>query len=419
MPIAAAVAFIAEVTGVTAAIGEAVVAAVGIEGVSAAAVTAIGSATLSAGITAIEGGSVEDVLKGAIVGGVASYVGGKVAQSVGSSVAQSATDAGMTELASSMGKVVGNMAGGATAGAISGVAYGRDPLESALKAGLTAGISSTAMEAVNYATSKIDGFSDLSPPAQRAIKTALASTIVGQDPKAAATLATLQYAGAVISDGIKDKFASNDPSLTTSYNRAKTASDKLDSYFAQQDKLVTDINASVTDINQQQADLKARVDAYNANPSAQTPEQTAALNAEVNAFNVRQKEVVDTITANKITLSDVQKNIPVAQKEYADANADLKVQSDTFTANEQKNADLIKAEAEKVNGIQTAYKNSTGQELTADQINNLYAQKAPDLKEAAAKDLGYASVAEMDAAIASGKSSTILGPTTYKQAETN
>ena len=113
--------------------------------------------------TIAHGGSLEDALLSA---GTA-YVGGQVAQGVGSAVGSAATEAGLeAATAKTFGNIAGNVA--------STTVRGGDPLMALVSGGVGAG--------VNELTGQIEGFDELPASAQRAVKTVMASELLGRDP---------------------------------------------------------------------------------------------------------------------------------------------------------------------------------------------------------------------------------------------
>lgn len=131
--------------------------------------------------TIVHGGSLEDALLSA---GTA-YVGGQIAQGVSGELATSldygttigseqtamlaAQNAGMPA-AASLGSTVGNIAGNVASTTV----RGGDPLAALIAGGVGAGVGEL--------TSQIEGFSQLPPAAQNAIRTTMAAELQGRDP---------------------------------------------------------------------------------------------------------------------------------------------------------------------------------------------------------------------------------------------
>jgi hypothetical protein len=272
MPAAALIiGVIAIETGVALAIGTAVAGVVGAT-VSVGVATAIGSGVISAGLTAAQGGSVSDVLKSAVIGGVTSYVGASVAESVTTSITSAATKAGYTSIAGSIGKVAGAMAGGGTQSATGALLTGRDPIEALIKGGLTAGLTAGVLEGVNFATSKIPGFSDLGKDygkvgtaTQRAITAGLAAGVMGRDVDKAVLTSALGSVLRTGSDYIKAGIKDLSSSLQTAYNDATTTGKSLEDNITRQEEIVTSYNTASEAFNKQHNALKADYDQYVAN----------------------------------------------------------------------------------------------------------------------------------------------------------
>ena len=113
--------------------------------------------------TIVHGGSIEDAFKSAAIG----YVGGQVAQGVSGAVGSAATEAGLeAATAKTFGNIAGNVAGTTVRGG--------DPLTALVSGGVGAG--------VNELTGQIEGFDELPASAQRAVKTVMASELLGRDP---------------------------------------------------------------------------------------------------------------------------------------------------------------------------------------------------------------------------------------------
>ena len=396
-------------TGATAAIGTAIAGVVGAT-VGVAAATAIGAAAISGGISLIQGGDAGDVLKSAVVGGVASYVGGQVAASVGSSVANSAMAQGMGSLGNSMAAVAGGAAGGATQGTIGALAYGKDPFEALIAGGLTGGLSAGVMEIVNSATSNIQGFDtkdpttgkvvkgSLSDPAQRAIKVTLAETLQGADPQQAALAASMEYAGDIIGETVKDKLVDKKSTVTTSYERAKAASDSLDEMLAEQKRIADETNALAESVNSARDSIQAKIDSYNNDPD-KTQSKLDAVNEEVNAFNSMYTREVAKIDENKAAYNALNEKTPELQDEFSAHLDAYKASQEEFMLAEEQNAKIIRQELTNVVDAQDAYKASTGQELDKTQLASLYTQGEGDIKAAVARSLGYANKDEFESAI--------------------
>ena len=113
--------------------------------------------------TIIQGGSLEDALLSA---GTA-YLGGQIAQGVAGAANTAAIDAGLeAATAKTLGNIAGNVA--------STTVRGGDPLAALISGGIGAGVGEL--------TSQIEGFSELPPAAQSAIRATMAAELQGRDP---------------------------------------------------------------------------------------------------------------------------------------------------------------------------------------------------------------------------------------------
>lgn len=424
-------------TGATAAIGTTIAGLVGAT-VGTVAATAIGGAALSAGFTIAQGGSVSDALKGAVIGGIASYAGGSIAASVGNSVSSAAANLGMDTIAKTMGNVAGSMAGGAVASGIGAAAYGRDPLQAMLQGGITAGLSSSAAALVNYTTSQIPGFDTVDPAtgktvkgdlplaAQRAIKSAMASGVLGQNPNQAAINSVLSSAGQFIGSTVKDKVIDVGNYLKESYDKATTSAANLDSNFSQQQKLASELTPEAAALQTKSKALQVKIDDYNAaqqsNPSkgqlgsiASSVISRSELQHEIDDFNVEY----EAFNTKKSTFDSLQADQKTLETDFVTSKADLDKQTAAFQEAEKKNADLVINQVNQVSNVQSAYKTSTGSELTQEELAKIYAGGNNDLMAGAAKDLGYSGVDEMNNAIlAKEVPANILPGMEAKQGET-
>lgn len=383
MPAAPIIVAAAVGSGVAATIGTAVVGTIVAGTVSTAVATAVGAGVISAGITAAQGGKVSDVLKSAVIGGVTSYIGASVAESVAGSVSAAAAAGGEASIASTMGvtaktlgSIAGQTVGGGVQSALTAAVYGGDPIKALIKGGLTAGLSSGVMTAVNYGTSKIDGFDQLPDSVQRATKSALAAGALGKDPQQAAVNSFLSSTSRYIGSQLKDY--SNE--LKTSYDAAQAKGKALEDNVARQTAIVDEhrtlADSLNADYNKVQTLSKEANDAIAAfEKGGKTQELADIANAKVKVANDFIAEYDTKYTDGKTRLDSLvteldtlKAQLPDQEKAFTESKTALDNTTKLFQEQEAKNADIL---ANTVKGLETAsttVKNDLGMDLTDEQI---------------------------------------------------
>lgn len=423
MPAAPIIVGIAVSSGVAATVGTAVVGTLVAGTVSTAVATAVGAGIISGGITAISGGKVSDVLKSAVVGGIAAGVGASIGGEVAASVSKAAAAAGEASIASTLGiaantlgNIAGQTVGGGIQSAITAAAYGGDPVKALIKGGLTAGLTSSVMTAVNYGTSKIEGFNQLPDAVQRATKSALAAGALGKDPEKAALNSFLssgsRYLGSQLKDYSKD--------VQTSYDTASARGKALEDNVARQNAIVDQYNSISTALNSDydrvQTLSKEANDAIKAfEDGGKTQELADIANAKVKAANdfiaeydkkyTDGKSTLDTLSAE---LNELKTKLPDQEKAFVDSKTALEDTTKLFNEQEAKNADLLANTVKNLEVASTTVKNDLGIDLSEDQIKQFVesgdvataAQDYINTTNAASQELGFENYKDQTAALA-------------------
>jgi hypothetical protein len=278
-------------SGALAAIGGGIATAIGATSlVGTAAATAIGAGAISGGLTAIQGGSASDVLKSAIMGGVTSYAGASIAGSVASSVSESILSSGTESLVSkSVAEAMGRVAGQAVSGGIvSGTAAlltDKNPIEALIKGGLTGAMTSGVMETINYAVKDVPGFGQpanaMEAAAQRAAKTALATTILsGGNVDAIAPAVLNSFYNSAIQASFGGGMRDLSSVASSANNEYKNAQSEFENVLSQQDTLVADYNNKLQPLLTSYDEFKKVDESYQAAKALydQTSNQNAAYN---------------------------------------------------------------------------------------------------------------------------------------------
>jgi hypothetical protein len=238
---------VAGASGLTTAIGTTIASVIGISTVSSATAIALGTGALSGAVTAIKGGSVSEILKSAVVGGVTSFVGSSVAQNITNDVffkAISSDISGTTSLV--IAEAIGNGVGAALQGGLTAAAYGEDPVKAMVKNGLTAGLTAGTTALIDRTLGDIPGFKATDDPVeltfQRALKSAVATGIIGGDVGEAVKLSLLQSAGSALGTAIRNQLKDRSQDLDPAAKAAKDAYQQLENNLAEQEYLVNQYN---------------------------------------------------------------------------------------------------------------------------------------------------------------------------------
>lgn len=414
MPAAPIIIVAAVGSGAAAALGTAVVGAVVAGTVSTAAATAVGAGLIAGGITAVQGGSVSQVLKSAVIGGITSGIGAAVGGSVASAVSQSAAAAGYTTIASTLGTIAGQTVGGGVASALGAAAYGQDPVKALIKGGLTAGLSAGVMEAVNFGTSKIEGFDKMPDAVQRATKSALAAGALGQDPEKAALNSFLSSGSRYLGSQLKDY--GNE--LKTSYDAAQAKGTAIENNVSRQQTIVSEYTTLADSLNADydrvQTLRKAANDAIAAfENGGKTQELADVANAKVKEANdfiaqydakfTENKPKLDTLTAELDTLKTT---LPTLEKDFTDSKVALEDTTRLFQEQEAKNAETLANTVKNLEVASTTVKNDLGIDLGEDQIKSFVesgdvlgsAQAYVNTTNQASQELGFENYKDQTAA---------------------
>ena len=376
------VAAIAVVSGGAAAIGAGAATLIGLGTVSTVTATAIGAGIISGGVTALQGGDAGDILKSAVVGGVTTYAGGVVGAKVASSVTAAAAPK-FPELAKVMGNVAGATAAGGTTASLTALAYGGDPVDALVKGGLTAGLTAGVMQGVGAVTSQSKAFNAMPEPAQRAVNTALASGVFGQNPGEAAVSELLHIAG----ERMGDEFRDYSKQLKNSWTKTKTAADTVNSNIAEQQALADDYNRALEKHNSSVLAAQNKIAEYD-NAYAEY-QRLQKAGADVPTLN-KQAEIVNASAneANKLTapldssasnLASIKSKFDAVQgkyqtyyDQYAQAQTDLDASTKMFTDAEAENLKVVSKYYDDINEIKGTFKSELNRDATEKELASLF-----------------------------------------------
>ena len=423
-------------TGLAASIGTALLGTVvAASAITPAVATAVGAGVLSGGMAAFSGGSVSDVLKTAVIGGVTEGVGAWVGAEIAETVSAAASAGGESSIASTMGvtaKTLGNIAGqtvgGGISSALTAAVYGKDPVNALIKGGLTAGLSSGVMEAVNWGTSKIEGFGELPDAVQRATKAALAAGVLGKDPEKAALSAFLASTTKYIGGQLKD-FGDD---LIKSYNTAQDQSKALEDNFARQNVIVDEYNKLSTSLNSDYQKMetlredandaikkfedfgydtaRGHVQIYNRSLRWAAEEKVNIANDFIAEYDKKFTEGKATLDSLSTELDDLKAKLPDQAKAFTDSKVALEDTAKQFQTQEAKNADTLANTVKNLEAASTQVKNDLGIDLGEDQIKqfvesgnvNTAAQAFIDTTNQDSQDLGFENYKDQTAAAENG-----------------
>ncbi len=373
--------------------------------VGTAAATAIGAGVVSGGITAIQGGDASDVLKSAVLGGVSSYAGASIGSSVASSVSESILSSGTESLVSksvadAMGRVAGQAASSAIVSGTSALLTGEDPVDALIKGGLGGALTSGLMETVNYAVKDVPGFGPpanaMEAAAQRAAKTALATTILSGgnvESIAPAVLNSFIGSGAeAMARGMRD-LGSTTQTANDEYKAART---EFSDVLSQQEKLVAEYNqgikplqdqyAEIQDLSKQYEDLANKYNNYDslfaggvdkdgntAPVKADLYNEAIALDSNIakifESYQNRQEVVLASLAPLKDQITALQDRIPDLQTNFQEKESNLTKAIDAFNAAEAENAEIAKKTLGEITTASERYRGKFGEDPTQEILN--------------------------------------------------
>lgn len=414
MPAAPIIVAAAIGSGVAATIGTAVVGAVVAGTVSTAVATAVGTGIIAGGITAIQGGSVSQVLKSAVIGGITSGVGAYVGGAVAGAVSEAASAAGYSSIAGTLGTIAGQTVGGGIASGLTAAAYGRDPINALIKGGLTAGLSSGVMEAVNFGTSKIEGFDKLPDAVQRATKSALAAGTLGKDPEKAALNSFLSSGSRYIGSQLKDYGGE----LKASYDAAQSKGTALENNATRQTAIVDEykktadsLNADYDKVQTLSKDANDAIKAFE--DGGKTQELADIANAKVKAANDFIAEYDKKYTDGKTKLDSLSTELeglktalPTLEKDFVDSKTALENTTKLFNDQEAKNAEILANTTKNLEVASNTVKDELGIDIGEDQIKSFVesgdvlgsAKTYVDTTNKGSQDLGFDNYKDQTAA---------------------
>jgi hypothetical protein len=419
----------------------------------------------AAAVTAARGGSLEDIAKSA----VGAYVGQEVAPVISGSIAP--TVGGMISNQAVATAVTNAITSGLVNGTVSAI-QGGDFAKGFTGGFVGSAVGAGAKEIIGKPTMDFAKSLGFDEQTGKAIVTALSSS-VGKGAGAAATggdfsaafergLATsgVNFAATKASDAIKETLknetSSNDAELRAKYEQTTKINQDIQANAAAQQKAVDDANARAIATNDKQTALQNEINKFNDNiklsqsddlrdniygqmnqlytgydPESETsyvpPEnaaQFAALQKQLNEvyddqtradiradlvkraedFTKEYKDSSDYVTKQQEQLKTLQQQQIDLIKQYDQVTSGTKQSAADFFTQEEKNAERIKQAYD----LNEQYKTLTGQELTPEKLVEL--QKADNLKEAAAKDLGFDSVESMQTALTMKSLPTDVAP---------
>lgn len=354
-----------------------------------------------AAITGARGGDLEDMAKAAaasyVAQTVAPVVAGSIAPTVSANIANQAVANAVTNAVTS----------GLVNGTISAI-QGGDFAQGFTGGFVGSAVGAGAKEIIGQPTMDFAKSLGFDEKTGKAIVSAISSS-AGEGAGAAATggdfnvafqrglsNAGVDFAATKASDALKDYLskstASKDTELKAKYEKTTEINREIQNNAAAQKQAADESNARAIAVNDKQKALQDEIDAFNNNPN-RTQAESDALQAKVNDFAIEHKEAMDYFTAQQEQIKTLQTQQEDLIKQYEYATSGTELTAEEFFIQEEKNAERIK-EAYDLN---EQYKALTGEELTPEKLAEL--QSSDNIKEAAAKDLGFDSVESMQSAL--------------------